>query len=447
MRIDEIISSSQIEAIQNQLRDSSWVNGHLRGRLDLHSRQESHVKFLDQVMRESPVLKSPMILYRGITIGSLNGEGQVSGQPDNGLKAGSVFTDYGYVSTTTSKKLASNPGYVHKNDRAILVIRVPAGSHVLRPSETQFDDKRATELASWEDEYLLARGCKFRIDKVNGRVIHVTLIHDGAINISDLKESKSFEYDNWWQLNESGESPLQYDPNPPKCVREWQNYLDSQKYTLENLPIRSLKTAQRDLEPGLISELAGKKIKPIWVFRTNEGDYIVNGNNRAASRLLNGETSITSRVYDFRSLQYDNWRLPNVEELKLEFSIKQKKPDYIKSFRRNYGVNIFDSWENFRKAIDQGRVDRLPYTKYNSIGRVTIHDSIDDIKAMTAKYAYLRDPDRIYNGFINGDSIPMPIIIDYGSGKVLIAGNTRLGVAFATKIHPYPKVLIIPNQV
>jgi hypothetical protein len=66
---------------------------------------------------------------------------------------------------------------------------------------------------------------------------------------------------------------------------------------------------------------------------------------------------------------------------------------------------------------------------------------------MTAGYAFPRDPDRIYKGFLDGDSIPMPIIIDNGSVRVIIAGNTRLGVSMVAKINPAPKVLIIPARI
>lgn len=143
---------------------------------------------------------------------------------------------------------------------------------------------------------------------------------------------------------------------------------------------------------------------------------------------------------------YDNWRRPNEEELRLEFYIKQKKPSYIQMFR-NMGVNIFDSWDKFKKAIDSAKEIRLTLEHDYRVARRSFTSSIEELKELTSTYRYPRDPDRIAQGYINNDQIPMPLILRIKDKDIIIAGNTRLDVARIMNMHPNPKVLIVPGRV
>lgn len=148
------------------------------------------------------------------------------------------------------------------------------------------------------------------------------------------------------------------------------------------------------------------------------------------------------------SVYYNNWRLPNKKELDLEFYIKQQKTRYIEYFRNEYNANIFDSEENWHKAINQGVVKQLNLNEDYTIERRTFSSSMENLKNLVSTYAYPRDPDRIANGYKNDDVIPMPIILESQNGrKVIIAGNTRLDVARIMNIEPDPKVLVIPGTV
>jgi hypothetical protein len=164
------------KAIDQQLRDPGFVNETLRGEHELTSVQQSHVTALDSAIAKSEALKEDKAVYRATSINSLNGEGYASTQPTDGIKVGSTFTDKRYVSTTTDKASANNPGYTHPDDRMILNINVPAGTKVFEPGKAGLTGK-AFELAGWEKEVLLARGSTFRIDKVIGtRELNVTLV-------------------------------------------------------------------------------------------------------------------------------------------------------------------------------------------------------------------------------------------------------------------------------
>jgi hypothetical protein len=146
-------------------------------------------------------------------------------------------------------------------------------------------------------------------------------------------------------------------------------------------------------------------------------------------------------------IHYDNWRLPNHSELKLEWDIKQKKPAYIKSFQQQYNCNVWDTFENFLKAVKQGHIERLPFNKYDDIDRVTRPSTFQELKNQSIGYAYPRFPERILQGFKDNDQIPMPIILDNDGSRVICAGNTRLGAASVAKITPFPKILVIPSHI
>lgn len=176
-------TASEREAIKKQLADPSVVNTTLRAEKPLTAAQQSHVDALDAAINKNNPLEQPLTVYRATSIQSLNGEGFASGQPDNGITIGSTFTDKGYVSTTTDRATANDPGYTHPDDRLILTITVPAGSKVLEPSKNTGFQGAAAKLADWEHEVLLSRGSVFRIDNVvSAKELMVTLL---------LKEERS----------------------------------------------------------------------------------------------------------------------------------------------------------------------------------------------------------------------------------------------------------------
>jgi hypothetical protein len=171
------LSENERSAVQTQLRDPSFVNTSLRGSGVLSKEQQSHVDALDSAIKQSPVLDAGTVLYRAISRNFAT-ESYKSSLASNGLNPGSTFTDKGFVSTTTDRNVANDPGYVHQNDRLVLHITVPDGIHALAPKDAVSGEK-AVELASWEHELLLPRNQTFRIDKTKGSNLYVTLLKHG----------------------------------------------------------------------------------------------------------------------------------------------------------------------------------------------------------------------------------------------------------------------------
>lgn len=155
------------------------------------------------------------------------------------------------------------------------------------------------------------------------------------------------------------------------------------------------------------------------------------------------------RLFEIKNtIHYDNWRLPNEEEIRKELSLKKAK-NYNEELGLSNKINCWDSWNNIQKAVKNGKVVRLPYEDYDNIERLSSASTLKGMRNMSLNYrSGPRDPFRIAKGFENDDRIPMAIIIDCGNGRlVLVAGNTRLGCAKICNIIPYPKVLIILGNV
>lgn len=154
------------------------------------------------------------------------------------------------------------------------------------------------------------------------------------------------------------------------------------------------------------------------------------------------------RLFELKQIHYDNWRMPDQEELRNELSLKKAK-NYSKELGLGNEINCWDSWDNIQKAVKNGKVVRLSYEDYDNIERLSPANTLKGMRDISLNYrSGPRDPFRIATGFENNDAIPMAIIIDCGNSRlVLTAGNTRLGCAKICNITPYPKVLIISGNV
>ena len=151
------------------------MNAKLRNRSTLTKEQQAQVDALDAAIRKTPALAEDTVVYRAVPKHILT-EGHRSGRVQGDVEVGAEFTDLGYVSTSTERASVNDPGYVHPNDRMVMHIRVPKGTKALAPSAFTKGNEKANALATWENERLLGRGQRFRIDKIDGRDLHVSLV-------------------------------------------------------------------------------------------------------------------------------------------------------------------------------------------------------------------------------------------------------------------------------
>ena len=140
------------------------------------------------------------------------------------------------------------------------------------------------------------------------------------------------------------------------------------------------------------------------------------------------------------------WRRWTEKEIKNEYSFKIAKPEYIERFQ-NEGANIFDSYENFKKAIRSAKIISLTPDMKPTIKRLNLKKSFKELDKLVSGYLHKRDWARIKKGYEEGAKIPMPIILDNNGVYTIIGGNTRLNVYYLLKLKGDPKVLLVPAKV
>lgn len=167
-------SPSDLQAVKTYSQSGfdysyAYVNTWLRSEELQGSMNEAGMKkavaALDRVL-DASVTDKPTTLYRG------TGWREYGIEPEdvNESLVGKVLQDRAYTSTTADRELAQE---AYSYDRPILRIKVPAGSRVL--------DMEKHAAIPEEREFLLARGARYRVDRVvneGGKVVEVTLLDD-----------------------------------------------------------------------------------------------------------------------------------------------------------------------------------------------------------------------------------------------------------------------------
>lgn len=139
--------------------------------------------------------------------------------------------------------------------------------------------------------------------------------------------------------------------------------------------------------------------------------------------------------------QFDNWVVPDDDKLKLEFKVEHE-------LKEN---DFFDSFGEFRSAVKSGKVQVIDRNKDKDIqyrSRTKTKSELLNLIRTYRSYPQFRNEltiDNLYDGFENNKPMEMPIVIEFKNKKRrIMAGNTRMDVAFMLKINP--KVLIIKSK-
>ena len=147
-----------------------------------------------------------------------------------------------------------------------------------------------------------------------------------------------------------------------------------------------------------------------------------------------------------RLTQYitEKWVFPDDKTLKADFSEYKKKEDY-KWKRRAEQIGarfpIFVDFDDFKVRMKKARIVNLTSQVDNQITNRSHMSSIDSLKSLVGSYVRPRNVDRIIQGIMNNDKLPMPIVLKGTRGMWIMAGNTRLDTAFL--LGNKPKVLMV----
>jgi hypothetical protein len=141
------------------------------------------------------------------------------------------------------------------------------------------------------------------------------------------------------------------------------------------------------------------------------------------------------------SIQFTNWKLPSLSQLKQEFKIEQEMK----------GNEFWDNEADFLSSIKNGKIVTITPSEDQDIdyrsGTTSYEELLDLIKGYRS-YPEFRNEKTlksIYDGFKTNQPMDLPIVIESEDGyKRIFSGNTRMDIAFQLGINP--KVLLIKGN-
>jgi hypothetical protein len=141
------------------------------------------------------------------------------------------------------------------------------------------------------------------------------------------------------------------------------------------------------------------------------------------------------------SIQFNNWKIPSISQLKQEFKIEHEMK----------GNEFFNDEDEFFQAIKDGEVITVTPSmdiQIDNRSGTTSYDELLDLIKSYRSYPQYRNKDTlkaIYDGFKNNQAMDYPIIIEFADEtKYIFSGNTRMDVAFQLGINP--KALLIKSN-
>jgi hypothetical protein len=158
-------------------------------------------------------------------------------------------------------------------------------------------------------------------------------------------------------------------------------------------------------------------------------------------RLLNEIVKkVKTRLLE-NKVQFNNWKVPSTNQLKLEFKVEHELKD-------NY---FWDSEEAFLQSISEGDIISISPQDDRKISYRSRTVSKEDLLSLIRgyrSYPQFRNEEtveKIYEGFMNNDPMDLPIVIEFSNGtRRIFSGNTRMDIAFQLGI--VPKVLLVQSS-
>lgn len=140
-------------------------------------------------------------------------------------------------------------------------------------------------------------------------------------------------------------------------------------------------------------------------------------------------------------MEFDNWKLPSLEQLMLEFKVEHTLK----------GNDFWDSEEDFLEAIENAEVISISKEEDRKISYRSRTRSKEDLLSLIRgyrsypQYRNEKTIEKIYEGFMENKPMDLPIVIEFANGRRRIfSGNTRLDIAFQLGITP--KVLLVQSE-
>jgi len=129
----------------------------------------------------------------------------------------------------------------------------------------------------------------------------------------------------------------------------------------------------------------------------------------------------------YGEIEFDNWRYPSLEQLKLEYKVEHE-------LKGNY---FFEDEDDFLEAVSMGEIETITQKDDDDISyrsRTTSKESLLNLIKGYRSYPEFRNEETIeaiYDGFKRNKPMTLPIVIEFKNGRRRVfCGNTRMDIAF-----------------
>lgn len=157
------LSSSELDALNRYVGDSSTINDYLRGEGKGSTALVNQVRDIDSALNKAS-LPNNLTVYRGVGAGYLGMD--LSSESSVKALVGKTFKDSGYMSTSLSRNVSETYGAGRKGG-AVLKINAPKGSHGAYTDFVESSAAKLREYAADGDagniEYTFKRGSSLKI--------------------------------------------------------------------------------------------------------------------------------------------------------------------------------------------------------------------------------------------------------------------------------------------
>lgn len=129
--------------------------------------------------------------------------------------------------------------------------------------------------------------------------------------------------------------------------------------------------------------------------------------------------------------KFNNWVMPTITELEKEYDI-----EYIK---KGLGMMLGEPWEDKNDFVEhalRSSIVRISPEEDSKIDYRSHTKSFDELHSLIKtyrSYGTFRSEETlkaIYDGFMDGNEMTLPIVLRYNNKRRVLSGNTRMDVAF-----------------
>tara|TARA_R110002051_G_scaffold77031_6_gene140513 strand:+ start:10578 stop:11045 length:468 start_codon:yes stop_codon:yes gene_type:complete len=143
---------------------------------------------------------------------------------------------------------------------------------------------------------------------------------------------------------------------------------------------------------------------------------------------------------------YSAWRMPDSKNLKQEYNV-----EYKHHVRDQIG-DIWPTYNDFVDDVKKAKKTKVSKSMDRSISNRSRTQSKEQLIRLVKGYASWpefrneKSIDKLYSRIENNESLDMPLVLKTNNGLQVMAGNTRMDVAFQQGVSPTVLVIDVSDK-